>query len=229
MKAEFLKKPIVNGSVNPSITLEEILANFDDKVFVDCAWTLAVKLDVRHNVKTISYDEVKASPRDSLLKIWDEHEQVISKQMQDLKATEMAEGKGYFEFVKSFTNRSRGSGRMAPVIPMSPNQILGYLAASEERWNYFEPSKIASSIRDIEKMKIRADYGTNNINTGEEITTYILSGGHLNVQFNVSENKQDEWLRKHEAAITVRLKSSNPYSVKVEKSKFEITFKAYWD
>lgn len=223
----FEKKLIVNGSVNPSITLDEILEHFGTKDYIDAAWNIAVHLNVYYGQDLVSHDSVCEAPKESLVQQWENFEVAKRVKQQELADKEFKEGKELFNFIKNFNNQSKSFEFCDPSIPMSPNQALGYFSNTEQ-WNHYSSSLVSRAVNKIESFSIRADYGVNNPNTGNLITTYVKSGDHLLVSFKVTEEKQDAWLEKHKIHITLALESASTCSVRVVRKKFEVTFVAYW-
>lgn len=228
MTTTFEKKVIVNGSINPSITLDEILEHYTANEFKDAAWNIAVKLDVYFGQKLATYDEVCAEPREMLIKLWGELEKATNAKAKEKASQEFQEGLELFAFLDKFKIKTDSVAFRHPEFPMTPNQALGFLSTYEQ-WNNYDSQKIASAVRKIEDLNIREDFGVNNPNTGSEITTYLKKGDCFIVSFKVSERQHDEWVKKHEASVTTILTGAAPDSVRVIKGKFDITFVAYWD
>lgn len=230
MSTQFEKNLIVNGSLNTTITLEEILEHYgDNNSLTIAAWNICVELNVYHKAGNLpSYEEICANPKDHLIAIWERNTQAKELAKAEAHKEQFEEGKKIAEFIKSMPNRSTTATFSNPSFPMSPSQALGYLSV-DSGFNNYNPLEVTKAFRKIESLGIRQDYGLNNPNTGKENTTYTREGDYWFVSFEVSENKQEEFLQKWGAQIETALRGAGADSIRIERRQFDLFFVSWWD
>ncbi|WP_210499632.1 hypothetical protein [Vibrio crassostreae] len=227
----FEKKLIVNGSLNTTITLEEILTHYPtSKDLATAAWNIIVKLNVYHKIQDLpTYKEVEADARNVLQTVWKLNEKIMVEKKAESHLAEMEEGKQIFNFFKATPIRSKSFKFEKPEIPMSPSQATGYLSMTGEDFNYYTAANMQKALEKIEALNIRQDYGVNNCNTGKEITTYVRNGDHWLVSFSVSERQQEVFLKTYESELICIGRQAKADVSRIETSKFDVTLVLWWD
>ena len=220
----FEKQLFVNGSLNPSLSLQEIIDNFSLKDYVQAAWNVVVHSRMDSDSE-FSHKMIEADPEGMLKTVWDRAAQLKAekKLAEDVRLYDEGEKLG-----KMITS---GMLPKTPFIPMYPAQAKGFCKALSS-FNRFNKANLVSIIDLIEELGIKQDCGINNPNTGEDITYWCFNGDAWVLRFDgVGKNKHEEWLANHESSIMTILKNKSFWadSVRIEKEDFHIDFVIWWD
>lgn len=219
----FAKHLIVNGSLNPSLTLEELLNHFIANDWVQAAWSIAVELNVYHGDKDkISYDDIKASPKAKLLELW-------TKRKTTLRAKSAAENEAYFKEGRQMHTFLSSIRTPEPhILSFHPHQALGYLEECTA-WNKFSPRKLQRVIEEIEALDIRADFGENNPNTGRKIVSWSNRRDYWMLKFKLGGETKNKIVNRYDRILREIFRQAEPDSVRVEEDQFEMTYVLWWD
>lgn len=168
--SKFEKELIVNGSLNPSLTLNEILENFSATDWMRAAWSIRVFLDVFEEIQDLpTYDQICEDPERSLKAMWDLRDDVLTEKKGEQIKRHQQEGKDLFAALSVIKTPRVHTLRLFPF------QAIGYIGCLSA-WNDFNPFTMADVVRRIEALNIRSDFGINNPNTGKEVVTWEIEG-----------------------------------------------------
>lgn len=166
----FEKQLIVNGRLNPSLALSEILEHFDSADIARAAWSVAVDLKVHHKLEDVAeYAEVQEDPEGHLKALWERRAQKIFHYEKFEVYQHKQEGEDLYRALSAVrTPRSH-------VLCLYPYQAVGYIECLTG-WNKFVPNAVSQAIVKIEDLNIRSDFGINNPNTGKKILSWEVQG-----------------------------------------------------
>lgn len=223
--AEFEKQLIVNGSLNPSLTLDEILANFTGNDLVRAAWSMVAKLSVFHKVEGLpSHDDVEKDPAFYVRNIWEWRETVLAEEKRNRQAAQLAEGKAAFQALSAIRTPSVHTLRFYSY------QAIGYIRCLSA-WNDFNPTEAADVVERIENLGIRADFGINNPNTGKEVISWEIEGDSRIVLCIDGMGQTKEYVQKHfDGEIQAIMKVyGKPELIRKEVEEYQLRYVMWWD
>lgn len=223
----FEKELIVNGSLNPSLTLDEILENFDDQGLAFAAWSIIVKMNVHYKIDGLpEYSDVNKNPRQHLLDAWERHERLMEMLEFIRKEQHVQEGRDLHEVVSTIATPRNHALRLFPY------QAIGYIGCLSD-WENFESTRVQHVIEKIEALGIRADFGINNPNTGKEVLSWeIVGDSYVTLCIDCMGKTKSRVLNDFDAHIRAIMKSANPDMIRLEgseESSYELRYVMWWD
>lgn len=218
------KQLIVNGNINPSLTLEEILENFNADDFLNLAWRITCNINncFSHAGDQPSRSEIGGDPRNMLIKQWSLLKSLEADKLKSDQAREFQEGVQFYEFVASISSPKQHT------IELTTHQALGFLS-KQSSWNEYDPKKIAKAIEKVAALGLYLDYGVNNPNTGRNIISWASNGEYwfLRVERSAaSPSKVTE--DAHQTVLTI-LGHAGSEVVRFEDDEYERTYVMWWD
>lgn len=235
------KQPIVNGSFNHTLTLEEML-QFDYESKKSMVWNIIVSgdsgfnfRDVAHEiftpiVKKYTHDMITEENIDELLTTvrtqYDNHHRQLLSLTADF----------YFKQGKEIALAQRKLG-FGGFIKMDYRKLIGYLAEIGS-WNDFNWPTVTEGIRTLEKFAPRMNYGLNNPNTGNKKHSWETTGEYVVMKFDylseqeveeVQEFYKNHWVVTGNTikADSVRIEIEVAGDVRHKKSSATLVF--WWD
>lgn len=218
------KQLIVNGSVNPSLTLEEILENFTTSDFLRAAWNITCKITTyfSHAGKQPTHSEIRSDSQNMLIRQWTLLKSLEADKLKSNQAREFQEGVRFYEFVDSISSPKQHT------IELTTHQALGFLD-KQSAWNNYDPKKIAKAIENVGALGLYLDYGVNNPNTGRNIVSWAYHGDYWLLRIERSAANPSKVTEKaHEKILTI-LGHTDPSFVRVEEEEYERTYVMWWD
>lgn len=216
MNAEILEKSlIVNGSLNPSLSKEEILNNFSDEDVVKAANSISVKLNIYFNVSSDelpTYAEIKKTPIAKFGYLWDFLELKKEEKKIEVSKKEFKEGQDLQKAVFSIHTPEKMT------VSLTSNQAKGYLSGISN-WNDFDNKKVIKVVEEIEKLNIVSNYGNNNPNTGNEVLSYRMIGDEYFIMVVDLGGETLNDLKKIEPKIMTILNQMNADVVRYDDSE----------
>jgi len=196
------KQPIVNGSINPTLSLAEMQA-FDAETKVRLLWNMQVEMEsgyshsskIDHRVyigipKRYEYQELKEMDEAQLNTALEVSQNILAKHRSNLIAKTV---QLHREMGAQIYEAQKRLGFKAE-IEMSLAKLEGYLGAIGH-WNDCNPNNICPVLCEIDANCPRVDYGVNNPNTGSEKHTWSTTGEYvfLTVDY-ISETEKEKWI-----------------------------------
>lgn len=224
----FEKEMIVNGSLNPSLTLDEILEHFDEKGWVVATWSVIVNMNVYHNVDNLpEYSDVVKHPRKHLLDAWEARERLMETLNVNRKNKHIDEGRNLHEVASTIATPKNH------VLRLFPYQAVGYIGCLTD-WNTFETAKVKRVIKKIEALRIRSDFGINNTNTGREVLSWMIEGdSRITLCIDcMSKATKSRVLQEFDGHIRAIMALAKPDSIRLEGSEegsYEMHYVMWWD
>lgn len=165
-------QPIINGSVNPNLTVE-LFAEYNEPTQRGIIWNLLVSMGFCHCFEDIdpvvfepsgykvTYDDLQKSGTSELIKIFTETKKEYDAHYNKLKAKTADHRFGLGKRIHQ-AQKELGFGGW---IELDKDRMQGYITAGGS-WNDLNHSKVVRAIEKIHKAAPRRDYGPNNPNTG---------------------------------------------------------------
>ncbi|WP_415912473.1 hypothetical protein [Neptuniibacter sp. QD37_11] len=223
---EFTKQLIVNASLNPSITLDEILAHFEDKEIAQAAWYIAVELSHTFNLTTPTHEEILDNPKGQMRSLWVLWTGVKLARKQQEQGVQFSEGVKLAECLAGLQAPPQGH-----TLEFYPHQALGYLS-KQDAWNNFDPKLLSRVIHKIEELGIRSDFGENNPNTGCEIITWANNRDYWYLRLEKCCDQTVESILALDTTIYTILREAKPEVIRLEgmqKDDRHVTYVLWWD
>lgn len=218
------KQLIVNGRLNPSLALSEILENFESSDIARAAWSIVVDLKVHHKMEDVpTYDEVHDDPENHLKALWERRAEKLAKDDEDEKAQHKQEGEALYRALSAVrTPRSH-------VLCLYPYQAVSYIGCLSA-WNNFLPYSVCKAVIQIEELNIRSDFGINNPNTGKKIVSWEVVGDcYFTLRLDTMGSDTKTMIKRdYDHLIKTIMAGTNAY-VEVTEGQYEMRYTMIFD
>lgn len=225
MTHPFEKHLIVNGSINPSISDEELIEHFGQEEWLTVAHYTQVEMNVYHKVESkYKYEELKTDTRARMLELRKTLRNLEAEKRQELDDKDFKEGAAIYNFLGS--TRCVGAHQLH----FSPSQAKGYISQSSS-WNNFNPDKMIDVINEIEGLNFRCDYGINNPNSGREVFSWRSYRDYWILVVKIGGETLNN-LRQILPQIEAIMMKANPSVVRLDTSNEksgEVEVVMWWD
>jgi len=203
-------QPIINGKVNPNLTLEIFqLLPFEKKR--DVIWNIIVSMQFVHCFEGVdarcfnkgeeifNYEQIQEEGVDEIYK-------EVSSQFRSKHNRMLAKTRNlHFELGKKIYEVQKELG-FGGLITLDSSRLRGYIEACGS-WNDFNSSNISKAIPQLERLVPKRDYGINNPNTGSKMHEWKTCYGceYVMLVWNFVDGKdlariqifyEDDWKRK---------------------------------
>jgi hypothetical protein len=239
------KQPIVNGSINPTLTADE-LTQFDTDTKRTALWSLKVGTEFAHHYEDVepsiftplryelSYDELKEAD-DALL---DWHIRELTRQSDDhRREMEAQTGRFFYQLGREF-HEAQKKFRIAGEFRMTLSQLCGYITA-EGAGNSFDPVKVKPVLRCVDRTFPRLDYGLNNPNTGRRQHFWTIENATIRLKVDYLKGEAMEtvraWFKVSEPVIRTHAVADevslivNDFSISETDIAYDATVRLWWD
>lgn len=220
----FEKNLIVNGSLNPSLTLDELFEHFTDRDRAVAAWSIAVDLNVYHKHENIpTYNEVNDNPDYQLKALWKLRENTLAQNKMVLHDQHKEEGEATFAALSAIRTPHCHTLRFFPF------QAVGYISCLSA-WNSFNPNAVALAVIKIEELNIRQDCGINNPNTGKEVTSWEVEGDrYFTLRIKTGGSTKERVKREYDHLIKTIMEGAEPAYIDVTEGEYEMRYTMTFD
>lgn len=233
-------QPIINGKVNPNLTLEIFKSlTFDRKR--DVIWNIIVSMQFAHcfdgidarcfekKEEIFKYDQIQEEGVDEMYEKVQSQFQAIHNQMlaktQDLH---FGLGKKIYEVQKEL-----GFGGL---ISLDVFRMMGYIEACGS-WNDFNSKNVSRAISSLDKLAPKKDYGVNNPNTGSKMHQWKTCHGceYVMLVWDFVDEKDLERIKSfYENDWTSKGRSCKVDSIRIEVNElgdryFSVELIWWWD
>ena len=210
----FEKNLIVNGSLNPSLSLQEIESHFSEQDWCRVASTIAAYLNfLDKSVDIPKHSEILEKPGFYLNMLWHLRELFHNDQRVALSKEHTLEGQDLYTAI------SKISSPRSHTLQLFPYQAYGYVGCLSDLNNFKVPS-VQRVILEVERLGILSDFGINNTNTGKEVVSWEIQGDYVVLCINcMSLKTKVNVLKDHDSMIKTLMTSANPDVIRVEGSE----------
>lgn len=225
LMANFEKNLIVNGSLNPSLTLEEILENFSGMDLVQAAWSIVVKLNVFHHIEGLpTHADLQEDPEGHLKAVWQRREDVLADEKAEREVRQLREGEALFSTLSAISTPKVHTLRLYSY------QLIGYIRCLTA-WNNFVPAAAADVVKRIEDLGICGDFGINNPNTGKDVISWEIEGDSrivlcIDGMGRTKEHVAENFDAKIQAIMKVY---GEPELIRKEEEEYQLRYVMWWD
>lgn len=218
------KHLITNGSLNPSLTLVEILTHFTREDWVYAARAIAMDVAKLHGL-TPDSDTIVSDPENILTDLWRSRDELAMVEKGRQEARQVAEGKALY------THLQQLSFPGSPSLHLYPFQAIGYLERCDGV-NNFVPKIMQEVIKQIERLNLRSDFGINNVNSQQPITSWQLCKFNTwALRFDISGTNTLPRIIERDDAIRSILSKATPDTIDIEHDRrsFSFNYSMWWD
>ena len=202
------KQLIVNGSLNPSMTSEELL-QLEGEDLIQAAWYIQVSITrgyslfypevmylhaeiyakICEEVKIPCYThaDLHTNTKEKLDVLLKAKEAIKIRYMVDLEFKEAHQGRELYRLQKELNFKGR--------FDLTPFQLMGYISA-RGNWNCFETVPVKRAIRKLELSVPVRDFGINNPNTGMREHQWSIENDYIYLKspyLSQREGESDKW------------------------------------
>ncbi len=220
------KALIVNGSLNPSLDLCEILEHYgEQKQLFRAAWSLIVNMGVCWKVEGLMDSQqltacLEAAPEQTMRRIWEQHERERARHTGTIEQLERDEGAALARIIGAVKRQNELR------LPLTHAQARGFVSV-QEGFNRYCPKAMARVIEAVAARRISLDYGPNNPNTAAPTGHWVFCGDAWEF---IAELKAAQLEANHLEAIIELLQSAGADSVSREAlGRDTYCVRAWWD
>lgn len=168
-------QPIINGSVNPRLTVDDFL-NLNKTAKRQVIWSILVSLGYAHCFSEVDFRVFEPSPfKVAQEDLWCDTEG-SELDLDNLFVQAKKEYKNHHDRMRAKTSvfyqeqgkkiyQAQTELGFGGMIELDKDRLIGYISACGN-WNDFNATDVISDITKMHELAPRADYGPNNCNTG---------------------------------------------------------------
>lgn len=172
-------QPIINGSFNPRLTLEDF-KELPMDIKKSYIWNVMVSMDFAHSLKGVDHKVFQKPgkgykfPEDKTSEELDSLFTDVREEFEAHHNKMLAKTNDYhYDLGEKIYKAQRELGFGGP-LEMDAWRVKGFISAGGG-WNDFNPSKVGAAITRAENLLPRRDYGPNNPNTGISMHTWKVT------------------------------------------------------
>ena len=239
METLIKKEPFTNGSINPSLTISEMV-EFDDETKRKFLYQMILNVgknsafnrqDIDPDIyQPLFFDEqkyrngIKEIPASELNEELCRFDLDVYVHLQKLRAQTYEK---HFEQGKEI-NRVQKELGFAGELKMSLGKLCGYITAVG-KWNDFDPEYIIPILHEMDADCPRQDYGVNNINSGRKHHTWSIKNDYifLNTEYIGGKQRIDTWVNWMNKAIHKYRHGLHVDSMRIDGEEYNDPIAAY--
>lgn len=242
METTFLvkKEPIVNGSINKTLTVEEA-KQFDYETKKRMCWYFVVGINYHHSFNDVNdavffqtnelptYEDIKSCSENEIDEVLEYLMDIYNHKYQALKTSNRENGIAKGREIRKQQSLLGFGG----FLKMDYTRLIGYVL-EEGGWNEKEPQAVCDMIEKLEEAAPRMNYGVNNPNTGGKKHYWTTTGEYITLCYDYVSEKEMEEIMKFYNLFEVLARNCNADSIRNEITEhphkhFGIELIMWWD